>query len=233
SRIKSGPNTYLYREESRRLYVWPQDSAQEYLVYDFNLALGDTFQVQWGNINPGISHTLTVTQIDTIVTLPDNAVRKIMWLGNDEGALGNWIEGIGSPICDFLYPVYFLSVSGYCSLECFSIESVVLYPESGPGMTCPLNSGLANPANDLQFSVQPNPVMAERFDIQCPIKHPCKASFTLHNTFGQLITHSPSQLFSGEEIRFTVEAADLVNGLYFLRFNTESGTATKTIVIQR
>ena len=37
----------LYREDEGKVFIIPQDSVNEILIYDFQLELGDTFLVTW------------------------------------------------------------------------------------------------------------------------------------------------------------------------------------------
>lgn len=232
ARINYDGQTWLYRETSGRFYVWPQDSAQERLVYDFNLAFGDTFVVQWGRMNAGANPMMQVYAVDTIVTIPDGLARKRITLGNDQGSYCVWIEGIGTDRCDFLYPTYYLSVSGDCLLECFSVASTVLYPESAPGSTCPFVSSVQTPLRRLpEVHVRPNPA-TDHFELICSLDTPGTISMALFNSLGQRVYHQAPRFFPAGEARISVHSGMPGKGVYQLRLESEQGIVWRTLVLQ-
>lgn len=149
----------LYREENRKLFVLPQDSVNEILVYDFGLSVGDVFSTNWGWALYDSIH-LTVTQIDTLITA-DGVSRKRMTLTNDSAGLyGTWLEGIGNLEWVFAYPAYQGTVSGGFVFGCHAVDGLLLYPFniSSPASPC----GVVGTKNDAQtattIEIIPNPV---------------------------------------------------------------------------
>lgn len=114
-------NSGLTRVDNNRVYFIPKDSINEILLYDFNLELGDTFQI---NSYFQVTNTnyVTVVGVDSIMTF-DGVHRKVFYLS--EGT--NWIEGIGAEYGSITFPWYFISISGDCHLYCYSRDSIDVY----------------------------------------------------------------------------------------------------------
>ncbi|MDX2135309.1 MAG: T9SS type A sorting domain-containing protein [Saprospiraceae bacterium] len=217
-------DTLLYREENNRFFVWPQDSAQEILVYDFNLVVGDTFAINWAWALGPTPDTLVVREVDSITTL-DGVVRKRMRL-EYQGLWGEWIAGMGEARSVFCKPAYIVSVSGGYSFECFAVNVQLVYPDWGPGATCPLISAIGDPPQISGITVYPNP-----------------ASDALHvqsmDTPVRMV-----ELFCarGERVQVWTAAATLVrvplpehltSGTYWVRVTTQDGVQTLPMLVQR
>lgn len=111
-----GDDSGLIRSEDNKVFFIPTDSLEEFLLYDFNLELGDTFYV-----NAYHKHFqdefIILNQMDSIMTA-DGLYRKRFYMGECI-----WIEGVGSITGSLTQPWYFGSVSGDCGLLCFSKDS--------------------------------------------------------------------------------------------------------------
>ena len=163
SKLSFKPHPYssykeiLYREENSRFYVIPQDSLNEILVYDFNLEVGDTFQVNWAwNLSESID--LIVQNVDYITTL-DSVSRKRISLENGD-YYGDWLEGIGSLDWVFLMPDYQGSVSGGYNFICHAKEEELIYPYWANEMDCGLTP-IKNieQKEEVYINTYPNPVI--------------------------------------------------------------------------
>jgi len=113
-------NEGYLRKEEKKIYFIPEDSLQEYLLYDFNLELGDTFINQWSWNNSG-TDTIYVSQIDSILT--NDGYRKKWHFGPDGG---EWIEGIGSTFY-LTQPIYGETLGGGYKLLCFAKGDSLIY----------------------------------------------------------------------------------------------------------
>ncbi len=121
----------LLQEDSLTKQVWYLNDGEKYLLYDFTLALDDTFQIELRDTIIGIYH---VNNIDTINTLAGNRKRWVLSL-RDTLTIGQdtldkniiWIEGIGSTYG----PVYHITVpgneSGTCLEGVYSDERIQIY----------------------------------------------------------------------------------------------------------
>lgn len=107
-----------YRVDGDKVYVLPQDSLQEILVYDFSLAVGDTFEVNWSLGFNGIPFKVVVINIRSVIGSDSIARRIFTLVGNSSFQQTEWIEGIGSYWMHLL-PNYEGSLSGSISFLCF------------------------------------------------------------------------------------------------------------------
>ncbi len=84
------------REQDQRIYFYPDTATKEYVLYDFNLVVGDVITVFAGNYN---ATTATLVSIDYI-TASDGTHKRFHFQNytSDLTQTGNstWIEGIGS-----------------------------------------------------------------------------------------------------------------------------------------
>jgi hypothetical protein len=119
------PPTYYagaLRESAKVIYFVPDTSSQAYVLYDFNLGLGDTLFNPFGNNSSG-NDTLVVDFVDS-VQATDGFHRRLTF-----STQAKWIEGIGS-MNYFFHPVELLLVSGNDQLECMSSDLPFTYPTS-------------------------------------------------------------------------------------------------------
>ncbi len=87
------PSLGLFREEDRRVYLYDQETEQEYCVYDFTLKVGDTFDIGIGdNVDQSV-----VTEVGYI-TVKGKQLRTITLksVNPNKGGSVQWVEGIGS-----------------------------------------------------------------------------------------------------------------------------------------
>lgn len=217
-------DTLLYREENNRFFVWPQDSAQEILVYDFNLVVGDTFTVNWAWALGPAPDTLVVREVDSITTL-DGVVRKRMRL-EYQGLGGEWIAGIGEARSVFCKPAYIVSVSGGYSFECFAVNAQLVYPDLGPGATCPLISAVGDPPQRPDITVYPNPVSDALYvqSMDTPVR--MVELFSARGTRVHVWTSATALVHLPLPER-------LMCGTYWVRVTTQYGVQTLPVVVQR
>jgi len=121
-------NSTLVRSDSNVVYFIPPNSVDEFVLYDFNIEVGDTFfldYVSWNNTACTDPSFIVLSQIGT-VTYEDNVERKKYYFGSGtlcgfgSEAFGEWVEGIGCITSDVLNPFYGLTVGGSTYLMCFN-----------------------------------------------------------------------------------------------------------------
>ncbi len=197
-------DTAYYRVDGNQVYVLPQDSTNEFLLYDFNLKVGDTFKPNnWGFGGTG-NIELTVTSIDSIFT-NDMLWRKYFNLyDNLTGRSTAWIEGIGDTDWPFLYPSYFGSVSGGFLFGCHEQNGRLIYPNESTSTSC-INS--THEQNDATFNLRmsPNPV----YDFLYIDLEPCN-SCELIVIDGNGRKTISNKFFTGN----TIDVSDFTSGLY-------------------
>ncbi len=153
-----GLNRY-FREEDYKIFEYYQ--TREYLMYDFDINLNDTFNV----IIPSNQITYPITAniiLDSTVLLNDEHRRTIgMYCRGIDPTLTTWIDGIGSTSG-------FLSVYNSCAfeintfLQCFYINDTLVYtnPESSGCWTTSTKDGIMP-----NISIIPNP-SSEKIEIK-------------------------------------------------------------------
>ena len=137
----------LLRQDGKQIYIY--ESGVEDLLYDFDLAVGDTLPITWNMCTEGVY----VTDIDSIFMV--DHYRKIFYL-NDVWEIGDFlIEGVGSNyglLEDFPTPL--LSYPSW--LLCFTLNDTTYFP--GYGEECDLTVKAPLPAMNTQLRAYPNPV---------------------------------------------------------------------------
>lgn len=104
----------------KKVYYYPKNGIQEYVLYDFDLELGDTYPETYTNqaVDPGV----TVVAIDSMLT--GNGFRRVFVFGGTFDSL-KLIEGIGATT-GLLSPVITCFESCWW-LSCFQVNSEPQY----------------------------------------------------------------------------------------------------------
>ena len=133
------------RENSKIIYFIPDTSSSEFVLYNFNLVLGDTIFNPYGGAYCS-NDTAIVEAVDSVL-LSDGYHRTLYF-----NSLIEWVEGIGS-YNYLLKPTHVLCVSGNDWLECMTSDSSFVTPS---GSSCALSiSDLLY--SDFNISIFPNP----------------------------------------------------------------------------
>lgn len=109
------------RESQKKVYFIPDTASKEYLLYDFNLSVGDTIIHPFGGAYCS-NDTITVAFVDSILA-SDGYHRQIFFDSSPP-----WIEGIGSSAY-LLEPNQIACVSGNDFIECMSSDTIFHYPD--------------------------------------------------------------------------------------------------------
>ncbi len=203
-----------YRQDTalRKVY-WAAHNAQECLLLDFTMQVGDTVQGCFS-----CPPFLTVTSIDS-VQVGGNYCKRWNLSGSYPVSL---IEGVGStagllePMCPFEY-------SG--TLLCFARSGQVVYPDTAT--SCDLLTAIKSREPSYFFSIEPNPFSEETYvrtagELQM-------ANVIIQNMLGEEKVLMKG--ISGNEIH--LKRGDLPAGIYILRI-TENGAmiGTKKIILE-
>lgn len=215
----------FFRTENKQVYFIPKDSIEAYLLYDFNLELGDIFLNKWPENNG--PDTIFVNQVDSI--LIETGYRKRWRFGPGEG---EWIDGIGST-WSLTRPLYLSPGSVWSTLHCFENEGesvfvndivyvIGYYYNETDTLRCydPIVSTSELMANKEQIRIGPTPT-----ENKLKIFSPVISSGTLvriNNTNGQIVQEVSYQ----DEI--IVER--LPPGVYFLSFLLEGKQYVEKII---
>lgn len=133
------------RESSKIVYFVPDTSSSEFVLYDFNLIVGDTIFSPYGGAV--CSNDTAVVQYEDSVLVSDGYHRRL-WLSS----FSRWIEGIGSEFY-LLNPSQLLCLSGNDRLSCFVGDSTN-YPSTSTACILSTNESI-NYSNNI--SIYPNP----------------------------------------------------------------------------
>ena len=202
---------------AKRIFMVNSQMTSEYLAYDFNLAVGDTF------ILDSIKQ-FTVTIVDSVLVQGQyrkhihlSAISTFWCLCTCEP---DWIEGIGS-----LYGLLPERCSELTdiSLECFGINNQTVYPDTG---TCPLfvATGIDNDSKAFNnIIVLPNP-FTDKINITSKRNEHVEISLfdvTARKVFNQSFTNSTS-----------INTEQLAKGIYLYEVRNKNGVIKKGKVVK-
>ncbi|MBK9721020.1 MAG: T9SS type A sorting domain-containing protein [Saprospiraceae bacterium] len=194
---------YLRQDSTKKVYS-KQGSANEVLLYDFNLQLKDTFSFDMYCV-------LIVDKIDSIYLNNGELRKRFKLIRKENPNFGEeyWIEGIGSNFG-------LLSHYGFCltdyseGLLCFYSKDELLYPKIPP--TCFITS-IREFERDL--SIYPNPLNTE---LNILDDFSLFNSFEIYNSGGRFIKRGKL------EVKLTrIDLNDLASGCYFIKLSSKSG----------
>lgn len=235
------------RSENDRWYRVNLNDTVEYLLYDFNLALGDTF---WVNIpDPWDSYApyLIVDSIDT-VTLADNSERTrwILEYTNPDFESGppyygdaEWIQGIGSTMGLFNVLSCGGLDCGWSELICFNDDSQLIYEHeplvlysSGPGLpvtytyeNCSIFVS-ANEIDPISFSLYPNPSTDY---IRVELLHSEQLNWIIFSMEGRRVLEGA---FAPGETNHQISLSSLSSGMYVFQLRADSGRSSSKLLIK-
>lgn len=206
-----------FRDSSGFVYYVPKDSTNEYLLYAFNVNVGDTLFDVWSESIYGYPMGLenhVVNQIDSMQIAGD--WRTIIY--SQEGAI--WIEGVGNQ--RGLFMENWDNVSMYfIELYCHSLNGTKLYPNPGAG-GCPTDLNVGE-TPEFNFDIKPNP-----FDHQLVISlngiHE-EVEIFIYDLSGKI--HFQTSAGTGEHL---LDLAFLKSGSYILKIQNERSFMTQKII---
>ncbi len=189
---------HLIRQDGEKLFIL--DYNTEYLLYNFDLAFGDTLPHSWN-----VWDDVWVTAIDSIPV--GNDFRKVFTLYDNLGQTPLLIEGIGLTT-GFLepYPDMYPSI-----LLCFTLGDTTWYP--GYGEVCDLSVRQVVLQHQKSIVFYPNPLKDKLF-----VENPGQIPFnriTIYDLSGRA-QKLPLPRFGGNPS--ALDLADFAAGFYFIEF---------------
>jgi hypothetical protein len=199
------------RENNKIIYFIPDTSSTEYVLYDFNLTLGDTIIHPFGG---------AVCSNDTVVIIAEDSV--LLSDGYHRQLILNtpyvpWIEGVGSMVY-LLSPAQVLCVSGNDILQCMNSDSAVSYPSTSTSCLVSVSEqiGIID-----KVSISPNPSNGSFIvDFDQSIKE-----IWLTDLFGNIILKHQTN----HQIQFKID--NLSSGTYILTVINRDGRTTNKKII--
>lgn len=205
------------RDTLKRIYIIDHLNTMEQLLYDFNLAIGDTLPITYNNWDTAV----VVTEIDSI--LVSNFYRKKFKLSG-AGINNNLYltEGIGAE-SGLLEPMYVHFDCGF-SLFCYSLNDTGYYPAPGP--TCNNGVGIRNQENyNSEILIFPNP-SSNFIKINFGWKKSIFYSVRIVNSFAQM------EFFKTypQNSNIQIDVSNFSSGIYFLELILENERVIKKFV---
>lgn len=192
---------FFLRSENKKFFVKLAGDPTEHLLYDFDLAVGDTLPVTYNNLDEDI----TVISIDSISTPLGYRKRFKLSQPDNSGMTAEYlIEGAGSNR-GLIEPMYSLLECAY-ELDCYGLDNASYYPQTGPA--CYLS--IEKQEQDLDFRIAPNP-----FSVSTTIQFNTKienGDLEIYNLYGQKMR----SLAIKNSHSITIDRGDLIEGIYFL-----------------
>jgi len=151
--LNTWSNYGAMREIENQVFFYLYANETEEMLYDFNLAVGDTFNTIHNSIGcSGCPIELVVTSIDT-VTLENGEQKQRFNFADGE----QWISGIGSLYGLVYVGVYQCIMDMYYDLSCCHENDELIY-QSQFFDNCFINTvGLKENSEQIKHSVYPNP----------------------------------------------------------------------------
>jgi len=150
----SGDYIGAFRDSLGTVYYVPNDSLNEYIIYDFSANPMDTITYFRYSSGPELVGEAVISWVDTSVY--NGTERRVLTLMNGE----QWIEGVGSN--EGLLMRYFANVSNYAGfLYCMSENDTIHYgvSASGSGSYAPCDFFIGiDELRKETIEVYPNPV---------------------------------------------------------------------------
>lgn len=207
----------------KKVYIVPKDSITEYLLYDFNLQVGDTL-ISWLKYAPYSvnfpSDTIIISSVDSI--LINNQYRKLWnlaFLGF--GTPGQIIDGIGSTGGPFYEPLYTFEAGGWIS--CFQQNNQTIYPDTNTVCNITYSKEFLEKEN---YFIYPNPFTSKIF-VSCKENNAKHVTFKLKNILGEIVFYKFENILSDE---YSIDLTTLSKGIYFLEILVNGERAIKKIV---
>jgi hypothetical protein len=203
---------------NKRVYYVAALNTNEELLYDFNLAVGDTIT----GVLRCISGTPnTVVSIDTILVGSDYRKRWFI----DPYYLVYVIEGIGSTFSLILQTPGNIPDIDAIVLDCHSVNMIPLYPSNSTSCNT-ITSIQYNKRNNDDISIMPNPSKSA-FNVELPSDHTW-VTLNIADNQGKIVHQE--NVSTKHKISFSLD----ISGLYLLRFVDNNGfTTTKKLIIQQ
>lgn len=203
----------LLRQDSLTIRIW--ENNQEYLLYDFNLQVGNLLPLTYNNFNDSVS-------VDSISTIQiGNETRKVFHLSNNE-LIDSLIEGIGHNwgLIGTMQPFEFYEND----LKCFSLNDTTWYPY----LDAPCDYNVSTHTIEaIEIGISPNPTQ-DFWEILLP-EGIVSDDITIYNIAGQ---EQHLQMQSSDANILRADARNLPAGMYILKLQTATGSYLRTRLIK-
>lgn len=216
SEIEINGLTYLTNEhfyarfsENKVLILNPDSLKEEYVLYDFNLEVGNKFKLPLGALSldlpPSFDDEIVVTSKKQILMNNGEYRNEITF---DNGTV--WIEGIGDIKNNFYYLDQINLFDIHSSISCYWEGQVLIYKSASLECSCDdidtytKNSTSINIVNDVNVAIAPNPISSVlRIE---SVKNIIKTE--VYNSLGVLVLNSTQR---------SIDCSSLSTGIYYAK----------------
>lgn len=227
---------FVREDTTKKVFVkYPSGSGidtTEFMLYDFNLAVGDTVTIRLLNFTTDSIYKLAVSNIFPYSTIIDTRnYYKLQSVGPSFwscAAFGlDWIEGMGAWFSPFYneIPQWGCDSGGY-EVSCFWHKGNYVLG----GTFCDYETGINEiKGSNYQLYVYPNPVQSQimlEFDLTIPIT----GSIEIKNILGQSIKTKNNITFSKGKNKIEIDVSELSKGLYFVNLQSENKFMSKRFI---
>ncbi len=204
---------YMAREDSIAKQVYFNYDGIDYLVYDFALNQGDTFNTIYNGI-PNCPVQMIVDAVDS-VTLSNGELRKRLFLSGIY--YDTWIAGIGSLYGPTYMGLFYCISDLFPELNCFTENDTLKYV-SVNYPSCFYNTlGTEEISIKSGFDIVPNPMISGT-TIHFSGNPNASKSVRILNVLGQTVLKYKN--IPGDKLQ--IERGGLTPGLYFVLLTIES-----------
>lgn len=204
------------REDNKIIYFVPDTSSTEYLLYNFNLNVGDSIFHPYGGA-VCTNDTVVVWNVDSVMA--SDGYHRRLWFNSD----AQWIEGIGA-VYYLLEPCNVLCVSGNDYLECISTDSSLNYPSGY--LSCMVSVPELNTENS-KISINPNP-FSDNATINIGREF-YNSTVLIFDILGNIVR----KYFISEQNAIELNRLNLKSGIYSIQLtNSKGNTVSEKIVIE-
>lgn len=196
--------------------VWYRHDDEEYdvLLYDFSLEVGDTFCFEYF---PDYSGCYQVSDVNYVEH--NDILRKSIGFMLNGGEM-TWIEGIGSNLGWFVWPMY---GNFFYQLRCFEQDEELLYGTESCFCNN-LNTSVKSTHNQNYFQLDPNPA-TDFIYIKTTLNEP--ATIEIYDLQGRKVIEK-STVNKKEKI----DVSNLKSGLYIINLNSRDGRVKRKKMVK-
>lgn len=212
------------REDSQKVYtIYPPIGTTEYLLYDFNLNIGDTFVVKnFKSLSPINSFQHILTNIDTLM-LNDSILRRKFIFDNLNYS---FVEGLGNVDASNsgLFETWGGTYLDYASwVNCITTPNKIIYSVPFNDLDCytlpPVS--VKNINSNASFHIYPNPNKSDLLFLD-----------NSYNISRAIITSLSGKIILEKKLekQNQINISILSKGIYFILLETDNGIFAEKIV---
>ncbi len=208
-------NVYL-RSDGKQMYLRQALDSLEYLLYNFNLNVGDTVPLSYVNNATDV----VVTGVDSFYTA--YGYRDIFTITGSTWSQ-TLIEGVGHSN-GFLESINVGFDCGF-TLDCFSLNDTSYYPTIG--LNCDISSGIPEADQSPVLTLNPNPFREKTILQINNVSSPVEVSIL--NNLGALIKSK----WTNETGYLEIDNKKMAPGMYYLSFKkNETASYLKLVLLK-